>query len=141
MTKSTVTIKTEESYSLTGFLYESTPHNKDDILGTLIYLHGGELVFGEKTDLPLEYLDILRSPFRLFLADYRLATESNSDDIFSDLPDIHDVTVCLIHEKIDVFGRSAGVYLSLMMARSFKVAGVTDFYGCFGFTRSGVDYL
>ncbi|HIW38159.1 MAG TPA: alpha/beta hydrolase, partial [Candidatus Jeotgalicoccus stercoravium] len=87
MTKSTVTIKTEESYSLTGFLYESTAHNKDEILGTLIYLHGGGLVFGEKTDLPLEYLDILRSRFDVLLADYRLAPESNIDDIFSDLQD------------------------------------------------------
>ena len=141
MTKSTVTIKTEESYSLTGFLYESTAHNKDDILGTLIYLHGGGLVFGEKTDLPLEYLDILRSRFDVLLADYRLAPESNIDDIFSDLQDIYHFAASLKHENIYVLGRSAGAYLSLMMARDFNIAGVIDFYGYFNFTHSDFDYL
>src|SRR5699024_3337299 len=141
MTKSTVTIKTEELYSLTGFLYESTAQNKDDILGTLIYLHGGGLVFGEKTDLPLEYLDILRSRFDVLLADYRLAPESNIDDIFSDLQDIYHFAASLKHVNIYVLGRSAGAYLSVMMARDFIIAGVIEFYGYFNFTHSDFDYL
>ena len=81
----TVTIKETDAYTLYGDLYESTAQNKSDVLGTLIYLHGGGLVFGERTDLPSEYIEVLRRKFNVLAADYRLAPESNLDDICTDI--------------------------------------------------------
>src|SRR5699024_4973062 len=71
-----ITIKETDTYILSGSLYENTAADTSDVLGTLIYLHGGGLVFGEKTDLPSEYLEVLRRRFNVLAADYRLAPES-----------------------------------------------------------------
>lgn len=137
----TVTIKETDTYTLYGDLYESTAQNESDVLGTLIYLHGGGLVFGERTDLPSEYIEVLRRKFNVLTADYRLAPESNIDDIFSDLHHIYHFAASLKHDDIYIMGRSAGGYLSLITARDFDIAGVIDFYGYFNFTHSDFNYL
>lgn len=137
----TVTIKETDTYTLYGDLFESTAQNESDVLGTLIYLHGGGLVFGERTDLPSEYIEVLRRKFNVLTADYRLAPESNIDDIFTDLHHIYHFAASLKHEDIYIMGRSAGGYLSLIAARDFDIAGVIDFYGYFNFTHSDFNYL
>ena len=137
----TVTIKIADSYTLLGDYYKSTAVNSRDVLGTLIYLHGGGLVFGERTDLPNEYIEILRKRFEVLCADYRLAPESTIDDIFIDLQDIYHFATTLKHEKIYIMGRSAGGYLSLMMARDFNIEGIINFYGYFNFSHSDFNYL
>ena len=137
----TVTIKETDAYTLYGDLYESTAQNKSDVLGTLIYLHGGGLVFGERTDLPSEYIEVLRRKFNVLAADYRLAPESNIDDIFTDIHHIYHFAASLKHEAVYIMGRSAGGYLSLIAARDFDIAGVIDFYGYFNFTLSDFNYL
>lgn len=136
-----VTIKETDTYTLSGSLYENTAADTSDVLGTLIYLHGGGLVFGEKTDLPSEYLEVLRRRFNVLAADYRLAPESDIDDIFTDLHDIYHFAAGLKHENIYIMGRSAGAYLSLITARDFNIAGVIDFYGYFNFTHTDFNYL
>lgn len=137
----TVTIKETDTYTLSGNLYESTAQNQSDVLGTLIYLHGGGLVFGERTDLPSEYTAVLRQKFHVLTADYRLAPESDIDDIFTDLHHIYHFAASLKHGNVYVMGRSAGGYLSLITARDFDIAGVIDFYGYFNFTHSDFNYL
>lgn len=137
----TVTIKETETYTLYGDLYESTAPNESDVLGTLIYLHGGGLVFGERTDLPSEYIEVLRRKFNVLTADYRLTPESNIDDIFTDLHHIYHFSASLKHEPVYIMGRSAGGYLSLMAARDLPIAGVIDFYGYFNFAHSDFNYL
>lgn len=133
-----VTIKKTDTYTLKGDLYESTG---SDTLGTLVYLHGGGLVFGERTDLPSEYIEILRRKFDVLTADYRLAPESNLDDIFIDLQHIYHFAASLKHKTVYIMGRSAGGYLSLLMGRDFDIAGIIDFYGYFNFTHSDFNYL
>ncbi|CDZ99711.1 alpha/beta hydrolase fold protein [Jeotgalicoccus saudimassiliensis] len=137
----TVTIKETDAYTLYGDLYENTAQNESDVLGTLIYLHGGGLVFGERTDLPSEYIDVLRHKFNVLAADYRLAPESDIDDIFTDLQHIYHFAAALKHGPVYIMGRSAGGYLSLIAARDFDIAGVIDFYGYFNFTHSDFNYL
>lgn len=137
----TVTIKETDTYTLNGDLYESTADNESDILGTLIYLHGGGLVFGERTDLPSEYIKVLGRRFDVLASDYRLAPESNIDDIFTDLHHIYHFASSLKHDKVYIMGRSAGGFLSLITARDFDIAGVIDFYGYFNFTHSDFSYL
>lgn len=136
-----VTIKESDTYTLLGDLYESTAKNEADVLGTLIYLHGGGLVFGQRTDLPAEYIDVLRRRFHVLAADYRLAPESNIDDIFTDLHDIYHFAASLKHTNVYIMGRSAGAYLSLIAARDFNITGVINFYGYFNFTHSDFNYL
>lgn len=137
----TVTIKETNTYTLYGDLYQNTAQNDSDVLGTLIYLHGGGLVFGERTDLPSEYIEVLRRQFNVLTADYRLAPESNIDDIFTDLHHIYHFVSSLKHDNIYIMGRSAGGYLSLITARDFDIVGVIDFYGYFNFAHSDFNYL
>lgn len=137
----TVTIKETDTYTLYGDLFESTAQNESDVLGTLIYLHGGGLVFGERTDLPFEYIEVLRRKFDVLTADYRLAPESNIDDIFTDLHHIYHFAASLKHDNIYIMGRSAGGYLSLITARDYDITGIIDFYGYFNFTHSDFNYL
>src|SRR5699024_1998998 len=136
-----VTIKETDTYTLSGSLYENTAADKSDVLGTIIYLHRDVIVFEETNDIPSTYLDMLRRRFNVLAADYRLAPESDIDDIFTDLHDIYHFAAGLKHENIYIMGRSAGAYLSLITARDFNIAGVIDFYGYFNFTHTDFNYL
>lgn len=107
---------------------------------TLLYLHGGGLVFGDRNDLPDAYREMLADAgYSLLTIDYPLAPEAQ-------LPEI---TLCL-HQALTwfkeesknlfhlgsadyvLFGRSAGAYLAfLLAARSAdpQLKGLASFYG------------
>jgi len=107
----------------------------------VLYLHGGGLLYGERDDLPEPYLRaFLAEGYTLFCMDYPLAPEVP-------LPDIHRAVLegwtQLLREELPrrgmdryfLFGRSAGAYLALILAKNLagtalpRPAGVLDFYG------------
>lgn len=109
----------------------------------LFYLHGGGLVYGERDDLPKPYLDLLAERgYTVIAADYPLAPEHGLPCI------VESITRTLIDQVIErvesgeldgyvLFGRSAGAYLSLLLARRLRSMGpstpqprgLLDFYG------------
>lgn len=108
----------------------------------IFYLHGGGLLYGERDDLPKPYIQMLiDAGYTLVCADYPLAPEYA-------LPDIVDFTYALwrasiaepviasAHRGSFLFGRSAGAFLSLLLAREIHLRGdeaqplgILDFYG------------
>ncbi|UXR69704.1 alpha/beta hydrolase [Staphylococcus sp. IVB6246] len=111
-------------YVLKGTFYESS-HSRDQIL---IYFHGGGFIFGERDDLPKEYIEVITQYFHLLTVDYRLLPEANFNDILLDLHNIHDY----VHEdfsEVYCMGRSAGGFLSLIYASQYDIQGIIDFYG------------
>lgn len=108
----------------------------------VFYLHGGGLLYGERDDLPQPYIrQLTDAGYTLICADYPLAPESP-------LPQIVDTTFQIWRAAVAVpqsageykahflFGRSAGAYLSLLLARKIgsnenvsQPAGILDFYG------------
>lgn len=114
---------------------------------TLLYLHGGGLVFGDRNDLPDTYKKMLSDAgYSLLTIDYPLAPEAQ-------LPEI---TRCLQQALIwfseegknlfnlgskdyVLFGRSAGAYLAfLLAARSADphLKGLASFYGYYSLDES-----
>lgn len=64
---------------------------------------------------------------------YRLAPESDLNDIFEDLTHIYDYTKTHFSENIYVLGRSAGGYLSYLFCNHFEVSGAFILYGYYDF--------
>lgn len=108
----------------------------------VFYLHGGGMLYGERDDLPAPYVRaIVDAGYTLIAADYPLAPECA-------LPGIVDSVLRTWEHAVGrqiregalagcfLFGRSAGAYLSLMLAREIArrgtgpaPLGVLDFYG------------
>ncbi|WP_414048940.1 alpha/beta hydrolase [Macrococcus animalis] len=113
-----------KEYKLHATYYDSFK-NKDDVL---IYFHGGGLIFGQRNDLPREYVDVITQYFNLITVDYRLLPESSFEDILIDLKRIYNYVIDRF-QHIYCMGRSAGGYLSLIFANQYKTNGVINFYG------------
>lgn len=126
---SKVTIHKEKDFQLNGIFY---PASVDKPLGTLVYLHGGGLIFGQKEDLPEPYIQILLNTFNVLITDYRLLPESTIDDIFDDLHKIYHFAKST-HHRLYYFGRSAGAYLSLIMSKNYDIKGIISYYGYYNF--------
>ena len=129
---------------LAADLYRAAANRKDT---TVLYLHGGGLVYGTRDDLPQLYIDLfLEQGYDLISFDYPLAPETK-------LPAIHDAVFAAFrwflreHESVlqlpsgryFLFGRSAGAYLALLLADRIRrkdlppAAGILSFYGYPGF--------
>lgn len=101
-------------------LYKARKDRKNT---TILYFHGGGLLYGVRDDLPQIYInEFLDSGYDLLLLDYPLAPESNIDVILNSALD----EVCYFLENYStlfnlsssefiLFGRSAGAYLALMI--------------------------
>lgn len=116
--------------------------------GAVLYFHGGGLVYGERDDLPAPYVDAFtQAGYTLYCFDYPLAPEAT-------LERIHEAVFAawywFVNEELPageftryfLFGRSAGAYLALCLARAVVVeedfmqpSGVLSFYGYFDLTR------
>lgn len=107
---------------------------------SILYLHGGGLVYGDKDDLPKEYVQLfVESGYDLVMLDYLLAPESSLDDIIKNLEEtINHFTnhiykeIGLTTPKYVLFGRSAGSYLALLAATRNNImqpSGLIIFYG------------
>jgi acetyl esterase/lipase len=88
---------------------------------TLVWIHGGALMWGSRTSLPAWQLALyLRSGFQVVAIDYRLAPETPLDQIVSDVEEafhwlrIDGPRLGLDSERVGVVGYSAGGYLALL---------------------------
>ncbi|WP_019239427.1 MULTISPECIES: alpha/beta hydrolase [Enorma] len=96
----------------------------------VFYLHGGGLLYGERDDLPAPYVRaITDAGYTLVCADYPLCPEAA-------LPEVVDAIARTWYEAVGrrveageltgyfLFGRSAGAYLSLVLARELRRGGI-----------------
>ncbi|SDH97155.1 alpha/beta hydrolase [Propionivibrio dicarboxylicus] len=130
-------MSTSESFtvpSTTGIdvplsLYRSaTPHRRT----TILYLHGGGLVYGTRHDLPPCHLDaFLHAGYDVLAPDYPLAPESNLDTILATMIELiaagiarRDPRFPLDNPDYVLFGRSAGAYLALTLCQALNERGI-----------------
>jgi acetyl esterase/lipase len=105
-------------------------HRPDDTKTrpTLVWIHGGALITGNKSGVPRNLLDLSRDEgYALVSIDYRLAPEVKVPDIISDLEDAFrwireegPKQAQLDPDKMIVTGGSAGGYLTLMSGMCLK---------------------
>lgn len=125
------------------------PLPEADCHTAVLYLHGGGLLYGERDDLPAPYLHMfLDAGYTLFCLDYPLAPESPLSCIHQAVTEGWE---CLAQEELPargieryfLFGRSAGAYLALLLAKHLRArqtmpapSGILDFYGYYDMTDS-----
>ena len=144
-------MRTEECFSWSGITAGVTILRPDDEVGVrkrllshalVLYLHGGGLLLGSRTDLPETYEAMfLDRGCTLVEADYPLAPESPLHVIHDFVDTLWDwvsdeVAPRLGCDSVFLFGRSSGAYLVLTLAGRLtetngacKPIGVIDFYG------------
>ncbi|EOL42932.1 alpha/beta hydrolase [Enterococcus caccae] len=114
--------------------------NKSSSKATLLYFHGGGLLYGTRDDLPEIYCALLvENGYNLLTIDYPLAPEVKLPTILTCLKEAIDwflknyqTTLGLKNSDYFLFGRSAGGFLSyLLSARSPlpEQKGLISFYG------------
>jgi acetyl esterase len=111
---------TEGNIKLSANLHRAKSNRKNV---TIIYLHGGGLLFGVRDDLPELYINkFLHSGYDFLALDYPLAPESKMDQILKSVYSLltfylknTDSAFMLKNNKYMLFGRSAGAYLSFML--------------------------
>lgn len=92
----------------------------------IFYLHGGGLLYGERNDLPAPYVrQLTDAGYTLICADYPLAPETDLPHIVDALFETWREAVALPqlageYREHFLFGRSAGAFLSLMLAREIE---------------------
>lgn len=107
---------------------------------TLLYLHGGALIYGERDDLPTLYREmLLNAGYSILTIDYPLAPEDSLPIIVQTLIDgidwfkTHAKNTLNLHSSDYVlFGRSAGAYLSFLLSKQslpLYPKGIISFYG------------
>lgn len=108
----------------------------------ILYFHGGGLLYGSRDDLPSPYVRaFLDAGFTLYCCDYPLAPEATLEQIRTSVLEIWRWFVdkqMSSHgfDRYFLFGRSAGAYLALLLARDVRrladasqPAGILSFYG------------
>ncbi|KRK78656.1 alpha/beta hydrolase [Companilactobacillus nodensis] len=120
--------------------YKSSSNRKNQ---TIIYIHGGGLLYGNLEDLPNEYIGLfLKSGYDFLTIDYLLAPESKLTEIRKSVYDAftwfknnYSSKLRLESNEYILFGRSAGAYLcyqlmaQLIMEKSKLPNRMLDFYG------------
>ena len=88
---------------------------------TLVWIHGGALIWGSRTSLPSWQLALYaRAGFQVVAIDYRLAPETHLDQLVGDVEDAfrwlraHGPRLGLDPRRVGVVGYSAGGYLALL---------------------------
>lgn len=114
--------------------------------GTILYFHGGGLIFGERDDLPKEYISLLtEAGYGILALDYLLAPESKIDQITQSSQNSvewfinHGVKqLDLPHRNYYLMGRSAGGYLAIYNAvhASLPPKGLISFYGYYNLNEA-----
>lgn len=127
MTQAEATCQSSDGFQLPYTIIKTKSKNPK---GVIIYFHGGGLIFGQPNDLPQDYIEILTESYHVALVSYRLAPESNINTIIEDALSNYDHFKSLYPSlPLFTFGRSAGAYLAMMVARHRKIDGIIDFYG------------
>lgn len=107
---------------------------------SILYFHGGGLIYGQREDLPEEYISLfLEAGYNFITFDYPLAPESSLETIYLSGKKgvqqfIEKATTELEMEtsSFSLFGRSAGAYLCFLLAKDTDLPNPThliDFYG------------
>lgn len=103
---------------------------------TIIYLHGGGLVFGQREDLPLPYIEAFTDAGHpVITLDYLLAPEVKLPIILETLKKTLEKTIELLptwgfSQQYTLMGRSAGSYLAALLIKAdFKPKHLVSFYG------------
>lgn len=108
----------------------------------ILYFHGGGLMYGSRTDLPEVYKSqLLEAGYDLFAFDYPLAPETPLSGIHQAVLDCAKwfLNTFPAYSGYLLFGRSAGAYLALNLARNLKAAAfplpkaILSFYGYYSF--------
>ena len=115
----------------------------------LVYYHGGGFLYGQRDDLPAPYLEMIaRAGYTLVAVGYPLAPELTLDQSL-------EVSLAALARLVEgelgglgcsryvLFGRSAGAFLALKLARMMQVlhpelaqpAAIWDFYGYWDLTQ------
>ncbi|MDO3410418.1 alpha/beta hydrolase [Saccharibacillus sp. CPCC 101409] len=141
----TVPVHTVDGLQLNGTFYRGTGNRI--YKGTILYLHGGGLIFGHREDLPEPYISLLtESGYGLLALDYPLAPESKLPDIMRSIGRsvewfVREGPHILNLDRSDYYlmGRSAGGYLALYHAAHAVVRprGVIAFYGYYSLNDPG----
>lgn len=137
MTKEVFTYASNESLNLNISFFRS---NCSTVNQTIIYFHGGGLIYGNRDDLPEEYIDqFLANGFHVMTVDYPLAPESKLPTIIQYLKQSIDWFLThyqnllkISSQRYILFGRSAGAYLALLLtAREAQIQPdkLISFYG------------
>lgn len=148
MIKKTLTILTKRQYTIQASYYFNAQSPSSTIT---FYLHGGGLIFGQRDDLPEEYLNLLvNQGYSILCLDYLLAPESNIDQILTLLKEsvshiIRDSKTFLgqSNPTFILMGRSAGSYLSLWLSQhlaSRQIKGLILFYGYYNLNDANFLY-
>ena len=136
----TYTFQTNGGLSINADYY---PAGKNEKNVTILYFHGGGLMYGQRQDLPDVYRRMFSNAGYNFLAfDYPLAPESSLADIHSGTEECVRWFWSAFRNENDgelpryiLFGRSAGAYLTLVLARRLISLGlpgperIISFYG------------
>lgn len=133
----TVPIETVDGAQLNGTFYRAKNGGADQ--ATLLYFHGGGLIFGHREDLPQVYLDMLTdNGYNVLALDYLLAPESKLPAIMQSVQRGIEWFLANAADQLHVdpsryylMGRSAGAYLALYHAVHAPVRpqGVIALYG------------
>lgn len=139
----TLTLFTYQNVPLKATFYRATPK---DYRATILYFHGGGLIFGERNDLPTEYVERLtEAGYGILALDYLLAPESKLETILANLQQSIDWFLTEGAETLHVpsndyylMGRSAGGYLALYAGvhATKRPLGIISLYGYFNLNEA-----
>lgn len=95
--------------------------NNTHYKGTIIYFHGGGLIFGQRDDLPAPYIDLMtEAGYGILTVDYLLAPESSLDQIMASTTqavawfiESAQAELSLAYLDYYLMGRSAGAYIAI----------------------------
>lgn len=116
----TLSFVSSKGINLGADLYMATADRQDS---TIIYFHGGGLLYGVRDDLPEQYIEMfIAAGYDLLTLDYPLAPECSLAEILDTAYEelcfyLHNTKqiLGLPNEKYILFGRSAGSYLTFSM--------------------------
>lgn len=135
-TQNIVTIGQMDDVSLQGTFYRNP--EIQSYKGTILYLHGGGMIFGQRDDLPERYLSLLtQHRYGVLAVDYLLAPESKLSRIMESVEQSINWFLQQGKDELNIdsaafylMGRSAGAYLALYHAAQHRfVSGVIALYG------------
>ena len=138
MEPETFSFASQSSLTLSASFYRATDNLKAQ---TIIYFHGGGLIWGDRDDLPKTYIDLfLSAGYHLLTVDYPLAPETALPEVYSTAVDAvkwfinhFDTVLHLPTNNYSLFGRSAGAYLALLVGSDLNIdkkpTKIISFYG------------
>jgi acetyl esterase/lipase len=135
-TKQTYVYKTVQDCPIHADVYRSPGEERRP---AILWIHGGALILGDRSDLPREQLDLyLTAGYTVVSIDYRLAPETKLPAILEDVRDAYHWVMRkgaelfnVDPERLAVIGSSAGGYLTLMTGFSVhpRPKALVSFYG------------